>query len=408
MQFIKKLQDQTPIAAGGDTGNNLQLSSVDAALGGRINYIDAIAFSLAFTLNFVATAMGAVSVVIKPQGVINQVLLSIPTVGILVQMSGDELTRMYRLRHRGDYPPGTVTAGGTAATPTATAVTTGTIFDGVTLSGGIMTAMGATLTAAFLFDVVIEFADPEARDADDFAIPAALLANAQLKVTWCSSIAASGPLCVSAFTNLNAANTISATNLVTTVISRARPKMKIPKLTTLEAIPYVGTQPNLDAIPAAISHEGIAPQSNDGVFTAADYGTTGLSWGGTAFVISEDILPTGRLYDAFNLGSRTDIQDSTQAVTERTNFIPVVWPPDTKKGQSLVTEVVPAGLKPRIRADVSVAAYKVIRRTVWAPGPWMGKVRSLLGIAANVSARVATANGNPGQAYAAELPLEIT
>lgn len=404
MQFIKKLQDQTPIVPGGDTGGNLKLADVPAAVGGRINYIDAIVFSIAVTLGFVATGAAATAVTLKPQGLVQQILIDIPTVGILVQLSGDEITRLYRLRHRGDYPPSQA-AVGTGALAGVTPVTAGTIFDGVRFENGLVMA-GDPGTAVLKFDLPIEFADPEARDADDFAIPAALLAGASCKVTW-NGILASGQFCVSSFTNLDPQPTVNASLLTTTVLSRARAALLIPKLTTQEAVNIVGTQPNLDPIAASVSHEGLAPQAANGVFTSGDYGQTGVSWGGSAYMIAEDTLPTGRLYSAFNLASRTDMQDHTVVQTERTSVIPFVWPPDTRRGQSLVSEVVPAGLKPRLRADVSAGAYKIIRRTVWAPGPWMSKVRSLLGIVAGSRARVKTSNGNKGTSYAADLPLEV-
>ena len=278
-------------------------------------------------------------------------------------------------------------------------VTAGTIYDGVTIQGSMAAGAGDTASFGFTAYWIVDFFDALARDGEDFAIPAALFANAQLKCTWNGATVPFEGV-------VNGAGSFVGT-LTTTVETIGRDDLQLPKLTTQDSVPFVGIEPNLDSVPGIITHYGIGPGS-EGKFVATDANQTGASFGGS-YVISEDVLPTSELYASFNSDSETDYEDHTQTTpTSRSSLIPVVFPPNSRKGQHLSYEVVPAGLKPRIRLDADSAGLIVARRYVWANGPWLNKVRSMLGIPAGAAATLKTANGQPARkGQESILPIKV-
>lgn len=333
--FFPQLR-QVSHVSGGNSGDQLELTLIPENMDGAAVYVRALMFRLYGTLT--STAGGAANL----PALIANVLLQIPGISpALVNVSGSKLVRLFRIANGGERPPITAPASWTTA-----------------LQAG---------SNAIDITIPVEFSDVNARRLDDYAIPAALLRQGTLKVSFAAITAA-----------IADATASNLTLEVTAECVRKRER-RCPPLPIIESTDIAGVEPVLSAKEGRIRHAFISPQA-DGLFlNGTDWATGGIGFG--ELKLCEDASDIGIFYGAFNRLSTTAIEKHTAAQTDRQSFIPLVFPPGGKQGQHVTFEVVPAGYKPRFKVNAAAAngGYAYTTRYVLDQrSPAMQKARQLL------------------------------
>ncbi len=356
-------------AAGQNSGGLLQLSQVPPNTKRGENYVSEIVFRLVGTITANGSGFSLNDGEITT--LIDRIMLQVNNLRPFVnQVRGLDLHRMYALRNKGDVPAGT---------------------------SAISAAANAVVNVDFA--VICQFGDPSARKYQDGHIPARLLKDATLTVS---------------FANLSAvhANIASASlTLKTVAVAQPRREVVIPSLASIEASDFVtgDTQPAIPKSQGKVSHLMVAKQRSNGSanngFATSDLTTLGLRYGDD--VVSNDTLPTGQFYKAFAEWATTDFTDHTSTTGKIAEGIPLQFPPLGLNGQHTSYELADARDTWRLKADAVGTAYTMIRREIWTPGPWLNTVREKLNIGSDAKFKAKTASHKGLAPEAADgLPLK--
>ena len=326
MQFFKRLPAQSFVAAGGDSGATQDLKLIPSAIDGRPVIVRSLQIRLNGTVT--STAGGAANLA----RLLSRIQLSIPGIGDLVNLTGNEVVRIYRAERRGAYPP-------------IGALTNAKVWDGVaTLAPG---ANAVDLT------IVVDFARPFAVDPDDTALPAALLrSGATLKFSYLAALTDIIADC----TAVNIAMTCKA-------VCALQSKAKAPVLTVLDSVGLVGSQPVVMPCPGRIMTAVIAPDAQ-GVFPAGTDLTQVGFRAGNDEVFTEIGQTVRDYYNAFNDAASNPFEDHVDAQTHMNDSIPLTGPfaPGLESDHPATTDAIGTGYPIALNFDVAAHNYKLLRR----------------------------------------------
>lgn len=337
MNFTRNLPQQ-PFVAGGNTGAALQLRDLPEDMDGGAVYCRSMSFRVHGTVH--ATTAGTANF----SRLLAQLLIRIPEVADLLNLTGNRLARLYRLRNFGNLPPG---AAGNWATVTITA------------AGNV--AVDLTF--------VHEFAASDARRLDDGAIPVRLLKAGTVKTTF------------GALADFSAVVDTTALLLDVSVDLCRKRELRLGPIACVDSVEFTAgsKQPTVDACEGKITHAGIIPTAEGLFLSATDYTVLGLGYG--AFKFTEDSAPVDSFYDGFNRIAAVDFEKHTGMPSELTTSIPLVFAPGGTQGQHITFETVPANAKPRILTDKATNGYALVRRFVLArSGPAYKRACTIMGI----------------------------
>jgi hypothetical protein len=361
-QRIKKVS----FSANDDTGAELDLSIVPAAVGGETVYLDGLEVHLELTAakateGNVSLSFGAAEKIIK------RVLLNTPWAPRnLVNARGIDIVREYRGANRGTRMPGQVAL----VVPGEGSVPINTRFK-------------------------IQFAKPYARRARDFAIPAKLLHNSEFKVQW------------GAASDLAAGITVSGTATVYAV-GHTRPEVVVPSLSCLESSdqPAGSNEPTIDRLPGRLATLLVARQ-NGALLASSEWPTLGLRFG--ADTVSEDSLSVSPFYGRFNeaAASTGGVQVADHTIAGAVNaddFLPILFGRPGLEGQRQ-TDMPDALEKLRVYTETATNGYTFVRRLVLHSGSWAQTAKALLGVAGRPSTpQTASHKGTASAEVASTLP----
>ncbi len=270
MELVKYLP-QRAMAVGGDSGGTLDLKLIPTMADGGTVYVRRIKFRI--TGSITKTTGGNANLT----KLISRVNLNLPGFGDLVEMSGNQLVRIFRVEHRGGYPPFNAKLNGGAGTAAA-------VWDGV----GALPNNGANNVD---MTFVLEFHRPFARSPDDFSVPASLLRHATVQVYDLKALA-------------DIAVDVTAIDLsLSTAVEYVRKgTSQMPVLTTLDRAQLQGIQPVITPMTGRLATGTIVPQTDDVFPATTDYNKLGIRFGND-LVLSEPDADVRTYYSRFASGA---------------------------------------------------------------------------------------------------------